>query len=891
MARTIVFSGTNDGSITSANNSGSYANARAGTGGTLSLEGNSQVYWSWGQVFLSPNTYQIFNGYTEWTYSPPSGAGNDYAVSGFVDLVALEIAGAVSRHLEGWNRDWGGGALTTADWLNPGSLGATQYFSIINANAWNAGTHAKGGNENLRDLGRTSGPYRMIHVSNRSRSGSAPTGSEYGKVYSSDQSGTAQDPTLTFGTIRRNTLTFMHAASVMLSDGTVAFIEGDGNLPTTGLLRYRTSTGTVSTIATLTTGNTGAGGFETGIPAQQKFALVADASDNLFVIARRDEGGANDNNIVAKCYAKGAGLTWTGKTALADSAPSYTFSGGINQCVGQWHPTSGAGHIMLIGGHIANFGRTGSMFYMVLDAGSLIAGAGTLVVASGADPSFLISATNTDYIDYPNETGSHMDICRDPDVPTRGYVVSTDVDDFINLGTYVLNTNGTISSTGQSDHGATMFAPHDPQGKARVIVIPGQRQIWCNGSHIRARSSNGTILGQAFLDTLAITNFPTQAASNASGAWDMVYDPASSKVWVYYLDTTDSRVLRRTGFSTVSYTGTADSVIVSSAIGAVGSTNVGIRVPRGPGIDERRMSLAVANVNGATLSTVYLGDSLNQAPVAPLLNTITAFDATQAKVFGWTFKDNNPKDTQTAYQLVIIRTSDSVTMLDTGKVVSTAQQHTVPASTLANAVAYQWRVKTWDVADAAGAFSSFQDFTTSGGGNVTITSPATDNPGGQITSDYTIIWSVSGTTQASYRIQAIRTSDGATLSDTGFVTSTATSAVVQNLPTDTESRVQVTVRNAALAVSNPGTRLITPVYSSPEVPLLNLTQGDTYVQADVTNPPPTGDNPEVTVNHLFRRVVGGETWDFIGDMENGGSLRDYTAGAGVAYEYRVTGEA
>jgi hypothetical protein len=291
------------------------------------------------------------------------------------------------------------------------------------------------------------------------------------------------------------------------------------------------------------------------------------------------------------------------------------------------------------------------------------------------------------------------------------------------------------------------------------------------------------------------------------------------------------------------------------------------------------------------LSTVYVDDNFNLAPNAPLLATIPTFDATTPQIFTWTFSDSNPHDTQTARELQIIRTSDSASMVATGKVTTTSNSYTLPASTLANAVAYQWRVRTWDVADATGSWSAFTDFTTSGGGSVTITDPATDNPGGQVTADYSISWSVTGTTQAAYRIKAIDTADSSTYYDSGFVTSVSTTAVVPNLLSGHTYRIEVTARNSGLVVSNPGTRLISPVYDSPEKPVVSAIAMDTFIRISVSNPAPVGSEPDVIVNRLFRRLTGDTEWTFIGSLVPGDTYDDYNVGAGVSYDYMVGAEA
>lgn len=223
----------------------------------------------------------------------------------------------------------------------------------------------------------------------------------------------------------------------------------------------------------------------------------------------------------------------------------------------------------------------------------------------------------------------------------------------------------------------------------------------------------------------------------------------------------------------------------------------------------------------------------------------------------------------------------------------TASTHTIPANTLTNAASWQWRVRTWDAAGLSGPWSSYQAFSTAAGGNVTITDPASDNPAGVITDDYDVDWSVSGTTQAAYRVKLIRTSSGATISDTGWVTSTDTHYTVTGMLTDVEYRVEVTVRNAGMVESGTGTRLITPDYGTPDEPVASLTvfEDAGYILVSVDNPTPTGDRPNVVVNHILRRIEGSDDeYVAIGTAEPDGTYRDYATASGVTYEYVVRGQ-
>jgi hypothetical protein len=170
---------------------------------------------------------------------------------------------------------------------------------------------------------------------------------------------------------------------------------------------------------------------------------------------------------------------------------------------------------------------------------------------------------------------------------------------------------------------------------------------------------------------------------------------------------------------------------------------------------------------------------------------------------------------------------------------ATSQSHVLPANVLTNGNSWQWRVRTYDAAGLVSPWSDFGTFSTASGGTVTITDPATDNPAGVVTNSYDIDWMVTGTTQASYRVQVTQVSNGSTLIDTGYVSSSATTNyLVSGMLSDVQYQIAVTVKNAALVQSGTGTRLITPSYGSPERPTVTVTpQSDLgYILVSVNNP-------------------------------------------------------
>jgi hypothetical protein len=317
-------------------------------------------------------------------------------------------------------------------------------------------------------------------------------------------------------------------------------------------------------------------------------------------------------------------------------------------------------------------------------------------------------------------------------------------------------------------------------------------------------------------------------------------------------------------------------------------TNVSIRVSRGT-LNERKIKIDVANVNGTTYTTFTTYDSLNVAPNPPTLGSISTFNATTAKTFSWTFNDANTADAQTAYQLQIQRVSDSVVVYDTAKVASGTSSATVPANTLVNAVAYQWRVMTWDLADAAGAWSPYSAFSTTSAATVTITSPATD--GTVINTDsVAIVWTVAGATQAQFRPQITNLTTGA-VTDGGYRSSTATTFTWTGLSPSATYQASITIKDSGGVESNPGFRTFTTDFVNPMEPTFTIAAGDTYIELDITNPDSTGSEPEVDHNDVYRKLTSEPDTSYIriASVPYNGTYRDYAVKSSQSYDYKVAG--
>lgn len=285
--------------------------------------------------------------------------------------------------------------------------------------------------------------------------------------------------------------------------------------------------------------------------------------------------------------------------------------------------------------------------------------------------------------------------------------------------------------------------------------------------------------------------------------------------------------------------------------------------------------------------------SLNRPPNAPTLTAHANFDKVDAQTLAWTFSDPDPGNTQSAYQLLIIRVSDAVTVLDTGKVVSATSSYALAANTLVNNVQYQWQVRTWDQSDAVGPYSSLSTFWCSAKPTATITVPATD--GATVaTSSLTAQWTTSdpeGEGQSAYQVRLTDASD-VELWTSGKVTSAGLAQTIgYTLVNATNYKVKVTVWDAKDVASAEVVRTFVTSFTAPATPTITATpnadQFPPYISVTVTNPTPGGSQPAVNDNTIQRSADGGATWTTMGTCSNNGTFTDYAPASGIAYQYRA----
>jgi hypothetical protein len=707
--------------------------------------------------------------------------------------------------------------------------------------------------------------------------GLTPGTTYYAKVYAHNTlgNGTASSSVNT-ATPARTALDLVKGAALHLADGTQIEVRSDAaNAPvlTLGYIPLGTAS-TFTSIAALPVGATSSSFAALGGP--RNIALVADPDGNIYVIGRR---GDDASTVYVRRYERTGPTTWvldgtlsgtlasTGDT-LAAFAAAYVPGDGVVA------PTPTA---LLLARRVGTVGA-GALSYGTINLANVAASSGALFIESGSDPTWLGTppagaALNSGVVDATPlvSGGKRLGLLG------NGYAV-VDV------------TNGVVTGVAKAANGLSVAGPWArvlgvSAGTLAVLSVSGGALTWA------VYSTAGSLLGSG-----------SYAGANAFGGsfsnqWDAFYDRVAGVITAAYVaDNAGARQLESIDISPTTYAAAA-AVVLTAALGAASTTNSDTRVPAGV-VDERRVLIAAANIVTATSVksvAAYVDTSGNVAPNAPALVDEAGYDATAARVFAWAFSDPNSADAQTAYQLQIQRVSDSVDIVDSGKVVSAVASRTVAANALVNGVNYRWRVRTYDALDSVSSWSSYDTFTVSAIGTLTVTSPAADNPAGIDTSSLNIAWSyvqANGYVQTQRRVRVLRVSDSVVLSDTTMQASAVANYTVTGLPTGVQVRIEVSIVTNAPGTPTvgPSNRLLTSTFDQPMTPTIVLTTGVSYIEIEVDNPVPSGDRPEVDYNLIDRRVAGTQdAFVAIAQIVRNGTYRDHAVRSDAEYDYRVRG--
>ena len=249
---------------------------------------------------------------------------------------------------------------------------------------------------------------------------------------------------------------------------------------------------------------------------------------------------------------------------------------------------------------------------------------------------------------------------------------------------------------------------------------------------------------------------------------------------------------------------------------------------------------------------------------------------TLTPTLSWTYNATST-DFQSAYQVIVYRASDSVVMWDSTKTTGGISSVTVPGSTLAWNVQYQWKVKTWSGTDIEGTYSSLALFKTSEVPTVSITSPTALQ---SVTTDApTVEWTYTdpeSTAQASYTItvESISTT-GLTTGELVYQDTQSGTAVSYTLPAGYLANggryiVKVSATDGDGVVGTSTVREFTVLYIGPPAPTVTVELSDdklfTRVSAEPNNP--VADSYEADYYRFYKREVGTTQWNYLGQVSN-----------------------
>jgi len=330
----------------------------------------------------------------------------------------------------------------------------------------------------------------------------------------------------------------------------------------------------------------------------------------------------------------------------------------------------------------------------------------------------------------------------------------------------------------------------------------------------------------------------------------------------------------------------------STAISLTNNTTSNARYPM-LGYQKYNQENAVRYIfdNTQSSSIEYGSIPLDSPPNAPILTAHTNFDATGTQSLAWTFSDPDPGDSQSAYQLQIVDTSTSTVVEDTGKVASTVTSYTLNANALTNGKNYQWRVTTWDSQGQQGPYSAYSTFSTAAAPSVTITTPASGAT--DASSGITVQWSYSdpaSNAQQSFDVQLLAADDTTVLADSGTVTSSGNQYTIPyTLANNTSYHVRVRATNSKGITSAWADNAFSTSFTPPAAATTTATVNTGYIAINIVNPTPTGSQPVVAYNDVYRRNSGTLSWQRIAtQVPVNATYADYAAASGQAYDYKVT---
>lgn len=272
----------------------------------------------------------------------------------------------------------------------------------------------------------------------------------------------------------------------------------------------------------------------------------------------------------------------------------------------------------------------------------------------------------------------------------------------------------------------------------------------------------------------------------------------------------------------------------------------------------------------------------NQAPTVPTnLSPSGGTPKDRASVIRLSWKHNDSNgDPQAKFDLQW-RLQGSQTW-NTVSQVTPNQYWDAPANTFPRGT-IEWQVRTYDQAGLSSPYSNIQTFFAGDKpANPTIIDPA--NGAIVPVANPTVQWSSVG--QTAYHVKVLDVNNNLLWELQANSTNKA-QTILYALQNNTDYKIQLAIKNADGIWSDFVTVNIHVSYTPPAVPVVTTAKGEGIITISIDNPTPSGTQPNVSYNDLYRRKPG-ETWTRIAtNIPADASFVDYTPASGQVYEYFV----
>jgi hypothetical protein len=197
----------------------------------------------------------------------------------------------------------------------------------------------------------------------------------------------------------------------------------------------------------------------------------------------------------------------------------------------------------------------------------------------------------------------------------------------------------------------------------------------------------------------------------------------------------------------------------------------------------------------------------------------------------------------------------------------------------------EWQVRTYDQSGLSSPYSNIQTFFAGDKpANPTITDPV--NGATVPVANPVVQWSSVG--QTAYHVKLLDATGSSLLWEIQTNSTNKAQTIQYDLQNNTDYKIQVAIKNADNLWSDFVTVNIHVSYTPPAVPIVTTTKGQGIITVSIDNPTPSGTQPNVSYNDLYRRKQGESTWTRIAtNIPADASFVDYTPASGQVYEYFV----